>query len=730
MARTLEEEEEEAEEEEEDEQWSFQPDQPYDYQPDKPQHRQEPEPDQQEGIRTSDREELIQCIKRGQRPTWVPKPNLEALCAETNAQAAAESACTAQKTPKSISQGLQEATRQPPQSEDVTTIARPPSALHTGDFYTSSSSRRRTSAASFTPPAGVATQTVFGSPFAPWLHDGPPARFHRAASDNQRSDSAAAIRPRSRAPSLGSSLSSSFVMRVPTSPLVHATSSPESEPADDRLPTDDDFFATKPSRRRTLPSHTLSQMASMVSAPTTPVPTVMKEVSAPFRSHQVRRSLTSFTYQPVSSSQTVFPSRQRRLSQAFDTSPGHRSSMVGSFEESILRGRMSSPPSKPLDFVAQIGVLGKGNCPAKLKCPAHVSVPFPAVFYSYSHAVDARNLANDNPSPYVGTIDLATNLAPVELTPKKKRKALISSSETPSSPSPASLGRKALNNDASSIGGAYRIPQQGQLQFIIKNPNKTAVKLFLIPYDLEGMAPGTKTFVRQRSFSSGPLLEKAISADPNKSIQDPLSEKQILRYLIHLRFCCPVKGKYYLYDKVKVVFANRVPEGKEKLRNEVQLPEPRFSPFAAINTVKRIESNDFEFTPGTPPFAGNHDAVDGLSQKSKTEQFFAADPIPFHLAKSTANLDMEGEIMSKALDSDTIPDQRHASSRPSGKTSRPQSPEVHGFDKASTSQRASPVPWPSLGQSISRTSSPTPAQNGNGLLSLKLREMSTKPPRS
>jgi hypothetical protein len=40
-------------------------------------------------IRTSDREELIQCIKRGQRPTWVPKPNLEALCAEADAHAEA-----------------------------------------------------------------------------------------------------------------------------------------------------------------------------------------------------------------------------------------------------------------------------------------------------------------------------------------------------------------------------------------------------------------------------------------------------------------------------------------------------------------------------------------------------------------------------------------------------------------------------------------------------------------
>ena len=77
--------------------------------------------------------------------------------------------------------------------------------------------------------------------------------------------------------------------------------------------------------------------------------------------------------------------------------------MVGSYEESILRGRMSTAPSKPLDFTAQIGVLGKGSC--KPKCPAHVTVPFPAVYYSWG-AGNGRSAVNDAPSPYVGHIDL------------------------------------------------------------------------------------------------------------------------------------------------------------------------------------------------------------------------------------------------------------------------------------------------------------------------------------
>ena len=33
------------------------------------------------------------------------------------------------------------------------------------------------------------------------------------------------------------------------------------------------------------------------------------------------------------------------------------------------------------------------------------------------------------------------------------------------------------------------------------------------------------------------------------------------------------------YKSIRVVFANRVPDGKEKLRNEISLPEPRFSTY-------------------------------------------------------------------------------------------------------------------------------------------------------
>lgn len=71
---------------------------------------------------------------------------------------------------------------------------------------------------------------------------------------------------------------------------------------------------------------------------------------------------------------------------------------VGSYEESIFVGRMSTTPSKPLPFLAEIGVLAIGKCNPRLKCPPHVSLSFSAYFYQ---------LPDENfPTPYVGTIDM------------------------------------------------------------------------------------------------------------------------------------------------------------------------------------------------------------------------------------------------------------------------------------------------------------------------------------
>ncbi|KAL1608065.1 hypothetical protein SLS60_003004 [Paraconiothyrium brasiliense] len=265
---------------------------------------------------------------------------------------------------------------------------------------------------------------------------------------------------------------------------------------------------------------------------------------------------------------------------------------------------MSTTPSKPLNFIAKIGVLGRGQCRSNLKCPPHVAVPFPAVFYSYS--TGNGRISNDSPSPYVGLVDLENSIPPPdevsEMSRRKRRHTVpdpgydeldtrIENDDDLNYRSTKDLRRKEKKKRKSTSpkappGGSYRIPQQGQLQMVIKNPNKTAVKLFLVPYDLSDMEPGQKTFIRQRSYSAGPIIDMPLSSRKNLgtdrpeaslSNSDDPNDRPILRYLIHLHICCPSKGRFYLYKSIRVVFANRVPDGKERLRNEVQMPEPRYS---------------------------------------------------------------------------------------------------------------------------------------------------------
>ncbi|KAI4851663.1 hypothetical protein E4T44_01997 [Aureobasidium sp. EXF-8845] len=400
-------------------------------------------------------------------------------------------------------------------------IPRPRSALHRGDFSQDDDQQH----------------TIATSPVVPWHAHSQFLQRPRAASQ--------------------ASLSGSFSYQPPTSPLVHQANAAD-------MPGPDSEHLT-PARNSSSLLHRQPSLRTF-----------------PYQAHQPRRSIGSISGLP----QSPFPSARRPS--ITDASPLQHAHMVGSYEESILRGRMSTTPSKPLDFVAQIGVLGKGDCKPSLKCPPHVSIPFPAVFYSYASGIHH----DPEPSPYVGMLDLENALnktqdtEPAAPRPRPRhqhdrehsRHTLISAENDDLHHNKATRRQHKLHKRPTTTApsGSYRIPEIGQLQIVIKNPNKTAVKLFLVPYDLSDMPPGTKTFIRQRSYSVGPIIDQPIS-NLTRFPDAGLTGKPILRYLIHLNICSTQKGRYYLYGGIRVVFANRVPDGKEKLRTEMQMPEPRFS---------------------------------------------------------------------------------------------------------------------------------------------------------
>lgn len=522
-------------------------------------------------------------------------------------------------------------------------IERPRSALHSGDF----TEGPRQSSTSDGNILG-ANSGLYGSERHEWLATTPPRDFSPFLLDPRFPPVDPLDRSRSRAPSLSSSLSSSFFLKPPTSPLVQSESNDDLDFTSNFNPID-----ITPAYQRNPRRHTLQTSSSIYSTPSVPsassinrpLPHLRRDNIFPYRAHQPRRSFTSNQFSPLSSPQT--PGISRRPSYTSDSSPLH-ASMVGSYEESILRGRMSTTPSRPLDFVAQIGVLGLGKCKSNLKCPPHVTIPFPAVFYSYETTIHGRSgKSEDGPSPYVGQIDLENSLPNPEEARDNKRKRhsptigrnQIDDIDMVDLPNANQLTewerRRAEKHKRRSTsprappGGSYRIPEKGQLQIIIKNPNKTAVKLFLVPYDLAGMEPGTKTFIRQRIYSAGPIIDTALSSSPQIPTPNPL-ERPTLRYLVHLHICSPSRGRFYVYKSIRVVFANRVPDGKEKLRSEISLPEPRFTVYkpsrdsvlgvgfssgagASLAADKAYRRRSSGFAMGGHSNR-NFDAMDGISQ--------------------------------------------------------------------------------------------------------------------
>ncbi|KAJ5188397.1 hypothetical protein N7491_004723 [Penicillium cf. griseofulvum] len=578
----------------------------------------------------NDREELIHHIKESSpwrlQHMFPGRENNELSVSQTSR----EQSQTAGREHDDRSLSQERHINAPEELESPADIQRPRSALHSGDFREGatdphdshsprSSFTERSSASPFVDLRSSPTTPWFGATALP-----PDLRKTSTSIENHQPN--VIVEDRARAPSVGS-FSSSYVLKAPTSPLVYQANNTDL----DFSPRVDHVDVERTNRRRTLPPETFRNL--QFSPPGDEIPN-LSSPSPPGRRQDIftnqtplpRRSLTSAYSLQLAPSPggQIPPSRVRRPSFVSDISSKPHAPMVGSYEESILCGRMSMNPSKPLDFMAQIGVLGKGKSKGHLKCPPHVTVPFPAVFYSYPTSGCGRSISDDNPSPYMGVIDLENSLPKENPSPTRRRRRHSSptgegiptaeganNSRTPDAGSRRLREKKNRKPESPKCppGGSYRIPQQGQLQIIIKNPHKTAVKLFLVPYDLSDMEPGTKTFIRQRSYSAGPIIDMPLSARksfgtdrPEASLnptEDP-HDKPTLRYLIHLNICCPSRGRFYLHSIIRVVFANRVPDGKEKLRNEVQNPEPRYSPYkpyrepstsstASVNTRLGIE---------------------------------------------------------------------------------------------------------------------------------------------
>lgn len=376
---------------------------------------------------------------------------------------------------------------------------------------------------------------------------------------------------------------------------------------------------------------------------------------------QSQQRATSMMASSPPSPRLPLRSSSRRLSSHLSTSPNPTNlPLVGSYSESLLNGRMSTTPSKPFPFEADIGALGCSTG----QTPKHLKLDFEARFYplpesnvsstsnrSFSSSFAAQRCEPPTPTmsaattqaPYVGAIDLDSHYNAV----------LASCLDQASDQMPT----------VPPFPG-YAVPRKGQIQLLIKNTHlKVPAKLFLVPYDLRDMPAGTKTFLRQKVYiepapsqASSPVSSRAKRHSLGAStslFRSDARPKEMLKYAVHLQFAAPPikttsskkqggkrtdqqalasqsldswqskstlqpsdeEPKIFLHKAIRVVFAPRAPDPEEKVNTYYETPAGLAAPALpgqeGPEACQRLKEKKYA------PYAGPSSEWDALRRRAR-----------------------------------------------------------------------------------------------------------------